>query len=154
LQIVVSDLVERSPRARLRSAADHGPKAARRARVMIVEDDYLVAMEVEDRLNEAGFEIVGTAKSVTEAVALAATEQPEIAIMDIRILGSGDGIDAAVELRSRFDIPSVFASAHVDPDTIARAAPARPLGWVSKPYSIATIIDLLNRVLPPSQTRN
>ena len=154
MEIGFSDLINRIPPQRLRSAADHGRRAARRARVLIVEDDYLVAMELEEGLKEAGLAIIGTARSVAEALAFAAAEQPDIAIVDIRILGPGDGIEAAIELRNRFDVPCVFASAHVDADTMARAAPAQALGWISKPYSIAAVVDLLNRVLPSSQIPN
>jgi len=138
------------PSARPTFAA-HRLEALRPARIMVVEDDYLVALDVQDRLTEVGFVVLGIAKSAAEAIALATVERPELAIMDIRILGPRDGIETAIELRSRFDIPCVFATAHVDDETIARANPAGPLGWVAKPYSIAALVQLLNAVLPPSE---
>lgn len=128
-------------------SAQRGSRALRPARLLVVEDDFLVAMDIEDRLTEAGFVVVGVAKSAAEAIDLVTRDQPEIAIMDIRILGPLDGVDTAIELRTRFDIPCVFATAHVDEATIERAAPARPLGWVAKPYAIATLVQVLNRVL-------
>jgi DNA-binding NarL/FixJ family response regulator len=138
---------EHAAEAQVKVVAQRGRRALRPARLLMVEDDFLVAADMQDRLTEAGFVVVGVANSAAEAIELAARAQPEIAIMDIRILGPRDGVDTAIELRMRFDIPSVFATAHVDHITMARAEPARPLGWVGKPYSITTLVDLLNRVL-------
>jgi two-component system, response regulator PdtaR len=122
-------------------------KALRPARVLIVEDEYLVAIEIEIRLQDAGFCVVGIAESAARAYELARLERPEIALMDVRLLGSKDGVEAAVQLNADFGIRSVFATAHADPETRARAEVARPLGWVQKPYLAEDVIDLLNRVL-------
>lgn len=129
------------------SAAQRGAWALRPARLLVVEDDFLVALDIEDRLTEAGFIVAGVARSAREAIEICSLERPEVAIMDIRILGPVDGVDTAVQLRTRFDIPSVFVTAHVDEATMQRAIPARPLGWLAKPYSAATLVQLLNRVL-------
>src|ERR671914_540257 len=75
-----------------------GVRAIRPARVLLVEDDYFVALELESHLLEAGFVVVGTATTAEEAIVLAASESPELAIMDIRLAGLRDGIDAAIEL--------------------------------------------------------
>jgi DNA-binding NarL/FixJ family response regulator len=63
---------------------------------LIVEDDYLVALELEHRLIEAGFDVVGVAGSADEAVTSAASNRPDVAIMDIRLGNGRDGIDAAL----------------------------------------------------------
>lgn len=129
------------------SAAQRGARALRPAQLLVVEDDFLVALDIEDRLTEAGFVVAGVARSAQEAIEICSRERPEIAIMDIRILGPVDGVDTAVQLRTRFDTPSVFVTAHVDEATMQRAILARPLGWLAKPYSAAALVQLLNRVL-------
>src|ERR1700742_3592149 len=65
-------------------------------RLLIVEDDYLVAMQVEEALTEAGFEVAGLAASADEALALAAAERPILVVMDVRLSGHRDGIDTAL----------------------------------------------------------
>lgn len=122
-------------------------RAVRPAKVLIVEDEYLVAMVLEGRLLDAGFDVIGIAATGKQAYQLAASERPEIALMDIRLLGNMDGVEAAIELLAQFGIRSIFTSAHADVETRKRAAAARPLGWVQKPYVADHVIDLLNKAL-------
>jgi DNA-binding response OmpR family regulator len=107
-----------------------------RGRVLIVEDEYFVALDAEDALSSAGFAVVGVAATAEEAVEMAAAEGPDIVLMDIRLAGPRDGIDAAAEIRARLGILSLFATAHSDPATRARGdRAASPLGWLTKPYT-------------------
>src|SRR3981081_4359759 len=77
----------------------HGPAAAPQpARVLVVEDDFLIAMQTEAALRDAGFHVVGPAATAEDAVALATEERPYLAVMDIRLASKRDGIDAAREL--------------------------------------------------------
>jgi two-component system, response regulator PdtaR len=117
------------------------------ARVLIVEDDFLVASDMEIGLKEAGIEVAGVASSAEEAVELAKTERPALAIMDIRLAGKRDGIDAALELFATLGIRCVFATAHHDERTRTRAQPARPLAWVPKPYAIASLVEAVRSAL-------
>ncbi len=114
--------------------------------VLIVEDDFLIAYDLEAALTDAGYKVVGVAASVDEALALAAESAPSIAIMDIRLAGERDGIDAALELFNVYGLRCVFASAHSDVEARRRAAAAHPLGWIEKPYSVVAVIDFLARV--------
>jgi DNA-binding response OmpR family regulator len=109
-------------------------------RLMIVEDDYLVATQMADSLRDAGFEVAAVAASAEEAVAHARNEAISFAIMDVRLSGERDGVDCALELFSAHGIRCIFATAHGDPHVKARAAPAKPLGWIQKPYSMASLI--------------
>jgi DNA-binding NarL/FixJ family response regulator len=106
-----------------------GPK------VLIVEDEYLLALQCEMSLSDAGFEVVGIVSSADEAVKVAKVRQPELIIMDIRLAGTRDGVDAAVEIRKALGIRCLFASAHSDSATMRRAEAAEPLGWLAKPYT-------------------
>jgi two-component system, response regulator PdtaR len=121
--------------------------AAQPARILVVEDDYFVALELEDRLSSAGFDVVGVAGTAEEALAMAASAKPELAIVDIRLAGLRDGIDAAVELATRLGVPSIFATAHGDAHTRRRAEQANPLGWLQKPYSSHELMAVVNAAL-------
>jgi two-component system, response regulator PdtaR len=127
------------------SALDRVPPAE--ARILVVEDDFLVATEIEAALVDAGFDIVGVVASAEEAVELAASERPALVVMDIRLAGKRDGVDAALELFSKHAIRCVFATAHSDSDTRTRAERAAPLGWLQKPYSMTSLVDTVRNAL-------
>ncbi|MBY3321612.1 response regulator [Rhizobium laguerreae] len=122
-------------------------------RILIVEDEFLIALELEYRLRDAGFEVIGIAATAGEALSIAASDRPALAIMDIRLTDRTDGIQAAIELNATLGVRSIFASAHTDPETRKRAAAASPIGWLQKPYQAEALINLirqyLGQCLPP-----
>ncbi|MDW6020261.1 response regulator [Mesorhizobium sp. BAC0120] len=120
--------------------------SAAAARILVVEDDFLIATDMESALTEAGFE-VAVAGSAEQALAIAASDRPSLVVMDIRLSGALDGIDAALELFRRYGLRSVFATAHSDPAAQARAAPAQPLGWLVKPYTSASLVAVVRTAL-------
>ena len=124
-----------------RPAAKPGP------RILLVEDDFLVSMEMETGLEEAGYEVAGIAATAEDAVALAAERRPALVVMDIRLASDRDGVDAALEIYRTLGIRSIFASAHGDAQIRARAAPAQPLGWVAKPYRVETLLKAVEEAL-------
>lgn len=113
------------------------------ARILVVEDDFLIAMQTEAALAAAGFDVIGTAATAEQAIELAEKQRPVLAVMDIRLASKRDGIDAARELFHDFNIRCIFATAHDDETTRKRAAPYSPLGWLAKPYSTASLIALV-----------
>jgi DNA-binding NarL/FixJ family response regulator len=123
----------------------------RNARILVVEDDFLVASEIEVALGVAGFAVTGVAASAEEAIALAQETTPDLAIIDIRLIGPRDGVDVALTLFRDHAIPCVFATAHADEAVRARAAAASPLGWLQKPYTMPLLIETVRRAL--AQTR-
>jgi DNA-binding NarL/FixJ family response regulator len=123
------------------------PKIEDRSRLLLVEDDYIVSMEMEAALGDAGFHVVGIANSADQAVRLATKEHPALVIMDIRLIGKRDGVDAAVDIYRTTGIRSLFVTAHHGPDMRARAAPAEPLGWLPKPYSAPALIAAITQAL-------
>jgi DNA-binding NarL/FixJ family response regulator len=118
-----------------------GESIGRPWRVLIVEDDFLVAAELEYWLATAGFQVIGPAATAEDAIALAAEEKPDLAIMDIRLAGPRDGVEAAIHIYEHFGVRSMFATAHSDGATLARGQAANPLGWVAKPYNPAGLVD-------------
>ena len=103
-------------------------------RILIVEDDEIVAAVVSERLMKLGYQPVGRAASGDQAIALAGELRPDLVLMDIRLEGKMDGIGAAQEIRQRFHIPSVFLSAYSEEATIERAKLAEPFGYILKPF--------------------
>jgi DNA-binding NarL/FixJ family response regulator len=117
------------------------------ARVLLVEDEYLVALEVEAGLSEAGFAVIGTAESASRAVRLAKSESPDLIIMDVRLSGRHDGVGAAIEIYRTTGIRCIFASAYANAKLRERAAAAAPYGWLQKPYRVETLVKLIRKAL-------
>jgi DNA-binding NarL/FixJ family response regulator len=117
------------------------------ARILIVEDDYLVATEAEAALADAGFVVAGVAAWAEEAIEMAASHSPSLVVMDVRLAGTRDGIDAALELFHEHGIRCIFATAHYDQQARRRAEPAAPLGWLQKPYTMVSLVAMVRRAL-------
>jgi len=113
---------------------DAPPTAGSPPRILIVEDESLAAMALEEILGMLGYSVCGIADNADDAVAAAERHRPDIVMMDIRLHGSKDGIEAAAAIHARFGIRSVFMSAFGDPDTRRRAEDCRPFGFIKKPY--------------------
>ncbi|MEK0084044.1 response regulator [Benzoatithermus flavus] len=131
----------RAGEAMLWAAGESSAAVPARPRLLIVDDDWLIRLQIEHFLTAAGFEIVGAAADAATAVALAGRERPDLVLMDIRLSGPVDGIAAAQEIADRFGIRSLFVSAHTDPGTLARTRRAQPLGWVPKPFTEAELLQ-------------
>jgi DNA-binding NarL/FixJ family response regulator len=117
------------------------------ARILVVEDDFLVAAEIEIALSDAGFDVAGVAASAAEAVELAQSQRPALVVMDVRLAGGRDGIHAAVEIFQKLGIRCIFATAHYDQHSLERAKPAMPFGWLQKPYSMDSLVNAVRRAL-------
>lgn len=102
--------------------------------VMVVEDEAIVAKDIQHRLTRLGYGIAALASSGEEAVEQAAKTHPDLVLMDIRLKGKIDGIEAAESIRDRFDVPVVFLTAHADDDTLQRAKATEPSGYLLKPF--------------------
>lgn len=129
------------------AAAEPRPPPAAAPCILVVEDDFLVGMEIEAGLEGAGYALAGVAATAEEAVALAGARRPALVVMDIRLAGERDGVDAALEIFRTLGIRSLFASAHVDAEVRARAAAAQPFGWVAKPYRVETLLQAVEEAL-------
>ena len=127
--------------------AASGTQSGKSDRILIVEDDLLVASQMEAALVDAGFGIVGIATTGSEALRLAEAESPTLVVMDIRLADDRDGIDTALELFRLHGIRSIFASAHSDQEARQRAMPASPLGWLQKPYTMASLTTIVRAAL-------
>jgi PAS domain S-box-containing protein len=104
-----------------------------KGKLLIVEDDPMVAQDLQYEVERLGYEVVGTSESAEEAMAVAEIYLPDLALMDINIVGEMDGIQAARLLLGTYQIPAVFLTSHNDEATIRRAALEMPYGYLLKP---------------------
>lgn len=115
--------------------------------ILIVEDEALIAANIEEVLAESGFRVAGVAASATEAISLADEHRPQLALVDIRLTGSVDGIELACRLREEFGVPSIFLSGLFDAAITTRAERARPLGFLRKPFRPSQVFNAIERAL-------
>lgn len=127
-------------------------EVSRKPRILVVEDEYLTAMYAEQALLDAGFQVIGPAASADKAVSLACAEEPDLVVMDIRLLGERDGIDAAKDIFERIGIRCVFATAYSTPDIRRRAQSTAPLGWLPKPYTPVALVHTVRSALAAART--
>ena len=116
----------------------------RKHRVLIVEDEMITSMEIRDRMEQMGCEIVGEVVSGEESIRVAEEAQPDVVLMDIRLKGEMDGVEAARVIRERWDIPVIFLSAYSDEQTLQMAKATDPYIYLLKPFSdrgLYTAID-------------
>ncbi len=106
-------------------------------RILVVDDEAIVAHDISECLTHLGCEIVGTALSGPDAIDKAGRFRPDLIMMDIVLQGPMDGVEAATHIREHFDIPCVFLSAYSDPAVLARAKIASPAGYLVKPFEEA-----------------
>ena len=103
------------------------------AKILVVEDERIVALDLAQRLRGLGYEVAGLAASAEQALALAAAERPDLVLMDIHLEGDTDGIAAAQALYAETRIPVVFLTAYADAETLERAQATLPFGYLVKP---------------------
>ncbi len=104
------------------------------ARVLIVEDENIVAMDIEVRLRGLGYEVAGTVPSGEEAIEFVRDSPPDLILMDIMLKGKVDGVEATSQIRKISNIPVIFITAYSDEATLNRAKVTEPFGYLLKPF--------------------
>lgn len=123
-------------------------------RILIVEDEILIALEIETRLKKFGFEVCGKAVSSEEALFLVESESPELVLMDIMIKGTMDGIQTASVINKKYNIPIIYLTAYVDQVTLNRAKETNPFGYLAKPIQERDLHSTIEMALYKSRTEN
>lgn len=125
------------------------PSAAEQRKILVVEDEALLALHAEEVLSGAGFLVVAAPNSRI-AIRLAQQTMPDLVLMDVR-LGRHlpDGVDTAVEIQERFGIPIIFLTANVQMARSPRAAGAKAIGVIAKPYSDLELLRAVTAALYP-----
>lgn len=104
------------------------------AKLLIVEDEGVVAWHIQEALENMGHIVVASIASGQKAIEIAAKNQLDLVFMDISLKGTVDGIEAAQEIRTRFNIPVIYLTAYADEQTLERALATNPLGYLIKPF--------------------
>jgi two-component system response regulator AtoC len=117
------------------------------SRIMIVEDERITAEDIHDILTHLGYAVTALVSSGQDAIRDAERTRPDLVLMDIHIKGDMDGIEAARQIRARFDIPVVYLTAHADRETLDRAKLAEPLGYLIKPFQEGELLASIEMAL-------
>lgn len=110
------------------------------ADVLIVEDQVLIAIHLQDLVEEAGLQVTAIAHDATEAMSAAARQRPSFALMDIRLARGANGVEVARQLYETYGVRCLFLSANIDDDVRRQAEPLQPLGFIGKPFLAAEVI--------------
>ena len=103
-------------------------------RILVVEDDGIIAEDISSSLGRLGYRDIAIAHSGESAIGCAIERRPDLVLMDIKLKGKMDGIEAAHQIRDRFQVPVVYLTAHADDKTVERAKVTEPFGYLLKPY--------------------
>lgn len=103
-------------------------------KILIVEDNELVALETNERLKRLGYAVTGIATTGDDAVALARSTMPDLILMDINLKGEMDGITATEQIATFLDVPVIFLTAYSDDATLQRARKTKPVAYLIKPF--------------------
>ena len=110
-----------------------------KSRILLVEDEKVVAADIEECVKGLGYDVVGSAATGAEALRLAVNASPDLVLMDIKLKGILDGIDVAGALYDQLKIPVVYLTAHADAEILERAKRTAPSGYVLKPFDDRTL---------------
>jgi diguanylate cyclase (GGDEF)-like protein len=113
--------------------------AAAPVSILLVEDEGVIARDLEDTLTRLGYRVSGIASEGTQAIAMARELHPELVVMDVGLRGEVDGIDAACAIQEDAPVPVIFLTGHSDSETLQRAVLTGPLGYLIKPFQEADL---------------
>ncbi|MBN1177848.1 MAG: response regulator [Anaerolineae bacterium] len=116
-------------------------------RVLVVEDEGIVAEGIVSSLEDLGYVVSGVVGVAEEAVRQAGELQPDVVLMDVRLPGRMDGVEAAEQIQSRFDIPVIYLSAYSEDEMLRRAGPTQPAGYILKPFDVRTLHTTIQMAL-------
>lgn len=117
------------------------------AKILIVEDESIIALDIQTSLQTAGYQVVAIATCAEEAIADVTRFQPNLVLMDIRLRGVMDGVETAEQIRQEFHIPIVYLTAHADENTLSRAKQTHPFGYILKPFEDRELITTIEIAL-------
>jgi DNA-binding NarL/FixJ family response regulator len=111
----------------------------RQEKILVVEDDTIIAITIEGRLKQFGYKVVGRASTAQDAIKKTIEFEPDLVLMDIHLKGPIDGIEAAQTIYGIYNIPVVYLTAFSDENTLERAQKTSPFGYIVKPFSDSTL---------------
>jgi len=106
-----------------------------KTRILVVEDESIVAKDIQRTLEKLGYEVPATASSAASAFEKLEEIEPDLVFLDIKLKGDQDGVHIAEHIKDRYDIPVIFLTSFIDQDTIDRAKVTEPYGYLVKPFN-------------------
>jgi CheY-like chemotaxis protein len=119
----------------------------RKPQILLAEDEGIVALDVQVQLERLGYDVPAVVGSGEDAVQRAVETCPDVILMDIRLKGAMDGIEAVEAIRARRDIPVLYFSALSDEETMRRAERTQPCGYITKPIDGDELRTAVERAL-------
>ena len=119
----------------------------KKTKVLIVEDEPLIAEDLRFLLNSIAYTVIGVAQTSTKAMDLIHNRRPDLVLLDIHIKGEKDGIDIAQRLNEDYRIPFVYLTSYADKDTIDRAKTTMPYGYIIKPFDERDLLSSIEMAL-------
>ncbi len=116
-------------------------------RILIVEDERIVALDLAAKVSGMGYEVVGSAASGQRALEMAREGRPDCVLMDIRLEGDMDGIEATARIKREADVPVIYMTAFSDPDTRSRAEATAPSDILIKPVPPTLLQQAIHKAL-------
>ncbi|MCB0729464.1 MAG: PAS domain S-box protein [Ignavibacteriae bacterium] len=121
------------------------------AKILVVEDESIVSLEIQSRLEELGYEVAGAVYSGEDAVSTSKEISPDLILMDINLRGDIDGIEAANQIKGALNIPIIYMTAYADEETIQRAKVSEPYAYIIKPIEVRELLTSIEIALFKSQ---
>lgn len=115
--------------------------------ILIVEDESIIAKDIQNSLKKLGYTIAGICSSGEDAVKTAEEKKPDIVLMDIMLKGGISGIEAAEQIRKNFNIPIIYLTAYADENTLSKAKITEPYGYIIKPFKEIDIYTSIEMAL-------
>ena len=119
-------------------------------RILIIEDEAIVAEMMAFSLEDAGYEVVGICDSETQAIERSAIERPDLLLVDINLGPGGDGVRAVEAIAVRGSVPVLFVTAQTDAATTARARATAPAAFLLKPFTAPALVEAVTDALRAS----
>lgn len=120
---------------------------AEKVKILLVEDEFFIAQLLQTNLELSGYEVCASVPTGEEAIEIVTRARPDVVLMDVRLAGTLDGIQAAQEIGARCTVPIVFMTGYSDPETVERAQRLHPLAILIKPVGPPEIMAIIDTLL-------
>lgn len=117
------------------------------AKILVVEDEQIVALDIKVMLQRLGYAVTGLVPTGEAAISRAELTRPDLVLMDIKLRGEMDGVEAGKVIKERFGIPVIYLTANTDHETCERAMATGPLGYLQKPFELEVLAATIARAL-------
>ena len=114
-------------------------------KLLIVEDEFIIAQDIQNIVRQLGYAVMGTAKSAQEALTIIEQELPDLILLDIKIHGSFSGIDLAYIVETQYEIPYLYITSYADDETLKMINASKAIGYILKPFKKDDIARALQK---------